>query len=337
MIRAIDNGKFVTNLDANHLLIRNLGAITPPPPNLIGTDDPRLTDARSVPDGSVTDDSVADDAAISQFKLVFDPDGLPLTWLGSSSTQAAQADLVQLLTGRDQPGGYSSLTLDGKLPSGTTPTLGTGTLHTIDIQMPLGEVTMTQDITGTDTLMTGYWSAQGPETWFGNLSGGVAAPTFEDGRLFPVDLIPGFDASRIISGTFSMDQLPMATGVGPSHSAGLLPSPGSTDTDSTAQPDDYLGRDMEYHAMKPVVSTQPTLPPPSISLQSMKGNEGYINITSGLANTTLFYKTGADVFTEISKFPLILTSGTIISAYVAKIGYNNSNIATYTVPPPSTG
>ena len=55
MINAIDNGKMVTDLDANHLRILNLNHLTPPPPDVIGTDDARLSDAREPLEGSVTD------------------------------------------------------------------------------------------------------------------------------------------------------------------------------------------------------------------------------------------------------------------------------------------
>lgn len=335
MIRGIDNGKMVTDLDAAFFIIRNLGAITPPPPNLITEDDPRLSDARNMVPGSVTDDSIADDAAISQFKFSFHDNALPPAWLGTDDTHAAQGDLVQYASDRDQINGYPSLDVNGKLLTGTTPTAGTGTLHTIDIQMPLGEVTTLQDTTGTNIVSTGYWNAQDPETWFGNFTGGAAVPTFKN-NIFPVDLIPNFDASKITSEVFTIDQVPMAVGVGASHSAGLLPDPGSTDTDSSAQPDDYLSRGMDYLPMKPVVSIQPTLPPPSITVQSTKADQVYVNITSGVAGTTLFYRTSGDVFTEITSLmlPLVLTVGTIVSAYAAKIGYNNSNIATYTVVPP---
>lgn len=338
MKRAIDNGELVTDLDCHGFHIKGLIAFTPPPPNLVATDDPRLSDSRPILDGSVTDDSVADDAAIKQFKLSLNGD-LPLNYLGVN--QAAQGDLVQPLTGKDAANGYVSLGVDSKLPSGSTPTAGTGTLHQVDIELPIGELTTVPDTATSVNVFTGVWAAQAGKSFFGNFSGAAAPPTFEE-RIFPVDLIPGFDASRITSGTFTVDQVPVAIGVGTGHSPGLTPLPGSTLTDSTAQPDDYLGRDMIYHPMKPVVNYQPTLPAPSITVQSYSKASAYINITLNVTATTaggeniLFYALGSNAFTEVSTLPLLVPIGTVVQAYAAKVGFNNSEISTYTVPPAGT-
>jgi hypothetical protein len=339
MKRAIDNGQLKTDLDANHLSIRNLTAFTPPPPDLVLTDDPRLSDRRDILDGTVTDDSVADDAGIVQAKLNLNGD-LPLNYLGTDG--AARGDLCQPLAEKGALNGYAALGLDSKLPSGSTPVSGTGTLHTIDIEFPVGEVNTLPNLTGTVQTFTGYWAAQAGETFFGNFSGAIASPTFEE-RVFPVALIPGFDASRITSGTFTVDQIPVAIGVGAGHASGLTPHPGSTDTDSTAQPTDYLGRDMLYHPMKPVVSSQPTLPSPSITVQSYFKASAYINITLNNPGGTstganIFYAVGSSLFKEVfpGTLPLTVTIGTVVQAYAAQAGFNNSQIVSYTVPPSPT-
>ncbi len=338
MLRALDNGKLTTDLDAAFFRIRNLGTISPPPSNLITTDDPRLSDARAPIDGSVTNFSVADNAGIQQGKLSLSGD-LPLNFLGTTILTAAQGDLVQPISEKDQPNGYSSLNVDGKMPSGSTPTSGTGTLHEIDFAFPIGEVTIESEMAGfaPDWTFTGFWAAQDAGAWFGNFSGSTAKPTF-DARVFTIALIPGFDASRITSGTFEIDRLPIAAGVGVGHSAGLLPDPGNTATDSTAQPTDYVGRNMEYHAMKPVVSYQPMLSAPSITIQSYLGTNAYVNITQSVAGSNLFYAVGNNAFTEIFavNLPLSVQVGDVVQAYAAKIGYNNSEITVYTIPPVPT-
>ena len=169
---------------------------------------------------------------IVQSKLDF-TGNIPTNYLGTD--QAAQGDLVQTTDEKDQINGYASLNVNGRLPTGSTPTSGTGTLHSIDFEFPEGEVTTLPSSITTTRAFTSYWAAQPGSSFLGNFSGGVATPTFEE-RVFPIDLIPGFDASRITSGTFEIDRLPAAKGVGADHSAGLLPDPSNNDVDSTAQP-----------------------------------------------------------------------------------------------------
>lgn len=339
MIRELDSARMVTDLDANHLKIRNLGSYLgqPPPGGTVGEDDPRLSDPRTILDGTVTDDSVADDAGIVQSKINFN-DNIPPQFLGTD--QAARGDLVEQTAYKNQINGYAGLGLDGKLGTGSTPTAGTGTLHTIDINFPTGELTGVPDISTPDFSIDGFWDAQSADTFFGNTSGDVGRPIFDVGRAFPVALIPGFDASRITSETFSTDRLPVAVGVGAGHSAGLAPDPGPL-INTSSNPDDYLGRDMHYHRMQIMAPSQPTLPNPSITVQSYSQGKAYVNITTNVSGTNLFYATDGGSFTEVTRsvtpgsnptLPLLLDIGTIVSAYVAKIGYNNSNITKYEVP-----
>ena len=99
--------------------------------------------------------------------------------------------------------------------------------------------------------------------------------------------------------------------------------------------------------MKPVVSYQPQLPPPAISIQSYSGNSALVNITSQMDGVNFFFKLPEfpiplhphPDFTEIqqSDLPLDLFVGTTVKAYVAKVGYNNSEITVYTIPPSPTG
>ena len=72
MKRALDNALLLTDFDANNFRILNLGDTFIP--NLVDTNDPRLSDPRPVTDSSVTDAKVASDADIQQSKLNLDGD-----------------------------------------------------------------------------------------------------------------------------------------------------------------------------------------------------------------------------------------------------------------------
>ena len=120
MINALDNGIMVTDLDANNLRILNLAHISPPPIDLVTTDDPRLSDARVPLDGSVTNSSVAPTALIDQSKLNLNGD-IPLIWLGLDATHAAPGNLVEYLTNKGVPNGYAELDGTGKVPGRSAP------------------------------------------------------------------------------------------------------------------------------------------------------------------------------------------------------------------------
>ena len=331
MKRGIDNGFMVNSLNANHWNIRNLGGFDTVPPEFVDTNDSRLSDPRPPLDGAVTNDSVADDAAIRQSKLDLS-DNIPASFLGVDA--AARGDLVQPLTAKDAAGGYASLNAQGKLQSGSTPIAGTGTLHDIDFLFPIDEVaTMPTSVT-TTRLFTGFWAAQNAETWFGNTTGASARPTFYNHE-FPEALIPTFDASRITSERFSTDQIPVAVGVGVSHAPGIVPPPQSIDTDSTASPTDYLGRDMIYHAMVTLINYQPQLSPTSISVMSYYQGQARVNITSSVDGTNIFYAVGNNPFVEAfpGTLPILVDVGVTVQSYSAKIGFTNSMISNYIIPP----
>lgn len=286
MKRGLDNAIMLTDLDANHLRIRNLGSYLggPPPGDLVGEDDPRLNDSRTILPGTVIDDSVADDAGIVQSKINFNGD-IPTQFLGTD--QAARGDLVQQTVYKDQINGYAALDVNGKLNTGKVPVSGTGTLKEINFNFPIGEFTVIPSESTTTRTSTGFLMAQDAGTILANLSGAPAAPSFI--IALSVDLIPNFDANKFGFETFTVDQLPVAKGVGVDHAPGLVPEPGVIDPGTSAQPDDYLGRDMLYHAMKPVVSIQPQLPPPSITIQSYYQGKAYVNISTSSDLATIFY------------------------------------------------
>ena len=329
MKRGIDNGLLLTDMDGAFFRIRNLGVTHDI--DLVETDDPEMSDARIILPGTITDDSVADDAGIDQSKLDL-PGPIPILWFGTDDIHAAQGDLVQPNSAKDQVNGYAGLGLDGKLGTGKVPTSGTGTLHQIDINFPVGEITIMPGSSTTLRTFDTFWMAQDANTWLGNISGATGVPRFTPVEL-PLALIPDFDANKIGSETFDPERLPTAVGVGVDHAPGMLPDPGPAITNT--QGSDYFARDMTFKPMVTMVINQPTLPSPSISIQSYYRIKAYVNITAPFDGVALFYSVDGDPFVEVTAttLPLICAVGASVSAYGARDGYNNSDIVMYTVPP----
>ena len=333
MKRGIDNALLLQDLDANHFFIRHPGVVDDP--NLLHEGDVRLSDARNILPGTVTNESITEDAAIDQTKLNFS--GLiPSIWLGTGEGQAAAGNAVQYNFLKDQPNGYPSLdATTGKMPSGSTPLFGTGSLVDVQLELPPHEFTVILTSVGTTRSFAAYWLAQPPATFLGNMTGGSVVPTF-DSPSFAIASIPNIDASKVTSEMFPLSQLPIAVGVGAGHSAGILPTPGATT--GTNQPTDYVGRDMLYHPMAISQPDQPDLPAPTISVQSYYFSQAYINIAANnILDVNMFYKLDNDPFVEVTTLPLLVPIGTVVSAYIAKVGYNNSPIFMYTVPAPPSG
>jgi hypothetical protein len=153
-----------------------------------------------------------------------------------------------------------------------------------------------------------------------------------------LSVIPNVDGSKFTSGTFDPSFVPIVKGVGGSHAVGILPSPGATGLTQ-----DYFARDGTFKPMvAPSVSYQPKYPAPSITLISYYRGQAYIQIkatssspTTGTAGVVLFYNLNGGSFSE-PVLPLLVSVGTLIGAYAAKIGYTNSDLVTFTVPPSST-
>jgi hypothetical protein len=80
---------------------------------------------------------------------------------------------------------------------------------------------------------------------------------------------------------------------------------------------------------------QPQLPSPTITVISVIGSRVTVTIRSEVPDALLFYRLGRPSFVECpSEFTLLVPPGMMVEAYAAKQGYNNSEIATYTVPLP---
>jgi hypothetical protein len=326
MITAVDNGILTTDLDAQHFQLLNVGNIIPTPGNLVTSTDPRLTDQRVPLDNSVTNAKVAAGAAIQQDKLLLTGD-IPVSWLGTTATTAAQGNLAEFKTNKNNPNGYAGLDNNGHVPpEQLPPDIGTGTVTSIGLAMP-SQFGITGSPVTTSGTITAAWNNVASFSWFGNPTGSPAAPTFNTTPL-PVSLIPGLDANKIITGTIDPARLPPAIGVGVGHSSGAVPDPGLGGAAS-----DYLGRDMLYHSIPTIgPAYQPVVPDPVLTPTTNPGDV-IVSISESLSGTALFYKiTPAIIYTEIGSSPssgtLTLPAGQTLSVYGAKSGYNNSNIVT---------
>lgn len=321
----LENGVLGSDLDANHFYLLNLGAIVPTPANLALNTDPRLSDARYPLDGSISDVHIAAAAAIVQSKLSLNGN-VPPAWLGTTSTKAAQGDLVEYIANRNQPNGYAGLDGTGKIPSANLPgTTGTGTVTSIGLTMPSQFSVSGSPVTAAGTLAAA-WASVADNSWFGNKSGAPAAPQFYNTPL-PAALIPSLDASIITSGVIPAARLPVAVGVGGSHASGAVPDPGASGGAA-----DYLARDMTFKAPPTVGPTyQPTLANPIFG--PSLGTVGAISVTFShpVSDVDFFYSlTGATSGFVEAKGAVSLPAGSTIWCYAAHAGYNNSGVVSMT-------
>lgn len=326
MINAIDNGILITDLDADSFDILNVGSLLPVPGNLVGLDDPRLTDSRVPINGSVTNTSVAADAAIVQSKLLLNG-VIPPGWLGITGTTAAQGDLVEYISNKGIANGYASLDGTGKLPLAQLPAdAGTGTVTSVALTMP-AEFGVTGSPVATSGTLAVAWENVVAYSWLGNKTAGSAVPAFTTDPI-PVSLLVDLPASKVTSGVFDPALLPVAVGVGPSAAPGVVPDPGASG-DAT----DYLSRNMTYEPVPSVGPTyQPVVPDPTIT-PGYPAYEGTLHvIEDSLAGVSLFYALGIGSPGTYQELPLtgyvIVPTGQTIWVYGAKSGYNNSTVVT---------
>lgn len=323
-----------SDFDAALFDLKNVGLVDPVPSNLAASDDSRLTDDRVPLDGSVTNASVAAGAAIDQSKLALDGN-IPTAWLGTGATQAAQGDLAEYLSNKNQSNGYPGLDSGGKILSAQLPAaVGTGTVTSIALTMPAEFSITGSPVTGAGTLAAA-WVAVADNSWFGNKSGGAAVPQFYNSAL-PAVLIPGLDAAKVISGLFAVARLPLAAGLGVGHAAGAAPDTG--DGTAGALATDYLARDMTYKAFPAIgPAYQPTVATPTINASTNPTGDKTISFEDTVEDVTFFYSTtsGAAGFAEVPDAGYItLAPAATVWVYAARAGYNNSAIANYTNPNP---
>lgn len=330
MIPLLDNAKLITDLDAGSFNLLNVGAFSPLPPNLVDTSDPALSDAREPLPGSVTNASVNAAAAIAQSKLNLDGT-IPATWLGTASTQAAQGNLAEYLSNKNQPNGYAGLDGSGKILSANLPgTTGTGTVTSVGLSMPAQFSVSGSPVTNAGTLAAS-WVAVADNSWFGNKSGGAAAPQFYTTPL-PTVLIPDLDTSKVVSGTFPSARLPVAVGLGVSHAAGAVPDPG--DGTGGALATDYLARDMSWQPIPALGPTyQPTIPNPTLSPSGNITGPIIVAFSDSVNGVTFFYSTtsASTGFQEVPSTGYVsLAAGDTLWSYAARPGYVNSAVVSIT-------
>lgn len=242
MIPAISSGKLLNNFDANGKHIINLAADQPVPASFVSSLDSRLTDTRVPTDGSVTNAKVNAAAAIVQSKLSLNG-VIPVAWIGTTATTVAQGNLAEYVAMKGAANGYAPLGADSKIDGVYLPaSAGTGTVTSVGLALP-AMFTVTNSPVTTSGTLTGTLANQAAASWFGNATGGAAAPAFNTSA-FPVGLIPSLPASIITSGTLVAARLPVAVGVGASHAIGAVPDPGASGTAT-----DYLARDMTYRSI----------------------------------------------------------------------------------------
>lgn len=343
MRRELLNGFMVTDLDGGGNKILN--AQVEDVPGLVSTDDPRLGDPRNILPGTVSNISVLPrtngaGANIEQAKLNLNGQ-IPTAWLGQTAGKAAPGLGPQYLTGRGAANGYAPLDGNGKIPAANIPVTGNpGTVVGLNMIFPPEIPIIPSSAPDNPALtFTAYWAAEPAISWFGHTTDIASPPTNIPRFLrvpFPDVLIPSLDTAKIGSGVIDRSQLPVAVGVGASHAPGAVPDPGSGVPSNGGAGDatDYLARDMTYKPMTAPVSYQPTLPNPSITFMSWYGDQAYIRIYEFTSGSLIFYRLNSTGnFQEAANgVELLLAQGTLVEAYAAKDGYNNSAIVGYVVP-----
>ena len=344
MTPILDNAQLGTDLDCQNMDILNVRFMTPVPPGLVDNTDPVWYDRRVPPFASVTNESVSDAAGIQQGKFLFNGP-VPASWLGTGTTQAAPGNLVERVAHKGAPNGYAALDSTGKVPSAHfSPTANPGTVSSVGLVMPSELFSVAgSPITTSGTFLVNFNRAQ-DQTWFG-VNGPVGLdptlkPSFLPGQL-PLGLVPSLSAAKFTTGPFSVDQLPVAAGMGSGHSGGILP-----DTGATGDLHDYIGRDMQWHAFDGSIPYQPRCSMPGIVLGAWDDTSGLVRISISQKDASLFYRVSNPESIGVAVLPFILVpEGNIavsvpnnfyVEAYSAKSGYNNSNIASYTVAIPTS-
>ena len=353
MTPIIEDASLGSDLDCQFNNLLKVLHFYPTPESLVQLNDPRLSDPRPVLDGSVIDESVSPHAAIVQSKLNlngvmppawFSPPAPPASEIDRPAPPAwaARGDLAEALPRKGAVNGYAAVDDNLRLlPANVTPGPGLGTVSEVLFSFP--QQFVVAPISGTSTTNI-TWRPVTNNCWFG-INGdtglGIGAgpglattePQFYDGFL-PLLLIPPIDASKFKTGQFDPETLPVAT-FGEDHSSGIVPDPGLQ-----GDPYEYLGRDMLYHHFLSGPSYQPQVQIPTITLVELHDTTATVTIRSPEPGSFLFYRAGRPTFREIPAsgpdihITIQVIRGGLVEAYAAKQGFNNSDVASYTVPLP---
>ena len=353
----LDNAVLGNDLDCQNFDLRNVALMLPPPANLVGIDDPRLSGPRAVPDGSVTDESVNATAGIVQSKLNLNG-VIPAAWLANvlssaSDRLAAKGNLTEHAANKDAINGYAGLDADGKATTvGFTAGAATGNVTSIGMIVPDPFFMTGSPIVGSGTL-TADWKACPHNAWFGS-DGTLDFQHHEFIYPFYVtdhiesNLLGGQPASKFTSGTFARARLPQAKWVasGSLHNRGVIPDPG------TGPADMYLGRDMTWRHFvvnDPALVYQPVVDDVTIVLDWWEPGKAHITIRSLVKGSVLFYRVTAEGDTHLGfheaihedtpddiHITLAVNEHDFIEAYASKAGYTNSDIEEWEVITPIT-
>jgi hypothetical protein len=236
---------------------------------------------------------------------------------------AARGDLVQHDAEKGLANGYCPLDGTGRMPSAFyTPVGPGGTINYLGLVLPDDFTVTPGAMTSGSGVFTVTWKNAPALSWFG--AAGTTAPKFY-ATPFPDELIPNLDASKITSGVCDLDQLPVA---GMGLGQGIVTDPGAT-----GDPTDYLARDMTYKKMGPEPNYEPVTPNPSITFMYWSDSQAAIQITDLLEGASLFYRINfSGTFIPVPAGTFLVDSGVTVEAYGAKIGYNNSQIVTLSIP-----
>lgn len=342
MNRLLENPILTGSLDGGGFIMRNVASLEPVPSPFLDVDDPMFSDPRAVLDGSVTNDSISPTAQIDQSKLNLNG-SMPASWLGNGPDQAAKGNLTETISNRGLFYGHAELDKNGVVPSGEMPHgPAAGSVNSVFLGMP----TRTFNVAGPNPITSaGTWSVSwvpaSARSFFGVdgpiSPGGPVRPRFVTAPM-DVSLIPDLDASKFSGTAFPVALMPPAK-FGTVHNRGIIPDPTQHGT-----PTSYLARNMTWRNFPTGLPNQPSADSPQITVKFEPNDDGSYSVVvfSTLAGSVLFTRVNDAPFTEAVQDPnatnivkeLTVQYGDHVSAYVAKQGYNDSEIAEYDVTPP---
>jgi hypothetical protein len=348
MIPIEENAVLSTDLDCQWNTLRRVLHFYPVPGNLVRITDPRLSDPRMMLDGSVIDESVSPHAAIVQSKLNLNG-VIPPAWFTPSPDiddpdapspprYAARGDLAELLVRKGAPNGYAPVDDNLRLlPANVTPGAGLGTVSEVQMRFP-EQFSDLAPSSGTTVSYNLSWKPVPNNSWFGAYGdivsdtgpwiGHLNQPQFHV-ELLPDEFIPELTTAKFTTGLCEPDVLPVAK-FGEDHAPGMVPDPGDT---GEGDPDEYLARNMTYMHFDAHHFYQPRVTTPSITLISIQDTTATVTIRTTVPGALQFYRAGRPSFLECAnEFTIHVALGTLVEAYAAKEGYNNSVIASYRVP-----
>lgn len=315
---ALDNAILVSDMDAAGHKILNLPSDQPLPPVVI-------------PNGAVTDANVAAAAGIQQSKLNLNG-SIPTSWLGTTSTTAAEGSLAEYVANKGVASGYAALDSTGKVPTAQLPILaGTGTVTSVSVVTANGISGTVANPTSTPAITLSLGSIT-PNAIAINGTGGNGWMEF---ALQSPNPAVSSIYLRIWANTAGLLSFGHSTGTN-GHAVSVGAS--TLSTDRTYDLPDKNGTIAMTSDITTSPSYQPVAPSPTITASGNTTGARNITFTSPLANVNIFYEidSNAGPFIYYGGGTVSLASGGthIIYAYSAEAGWSNSSFSTYTNPNP---